>query len=166
MVIKQHRNEKGQLTTGKLTASERFWPKVNKDGPLWNGTPCWLWGGSPNTSGYGTIRVNGVNTLAHRYSYELHIGLIPNGYELDHLCRRLMCVSPAHLEAVTHRENCLRGISNSAVNAMKTHCLRGHEFNEENTYRNSQGRKCRACERVRWHERALARAVDAMEGEA
>jgi hypothetical protein len=77
-----------------------FWAKVQK---LQNG--CWLWLGSCNKRyGYFKTRIQ-----AHRYAYELMIGPVPDGLELDHLCRNRYCVNPSHLEAVSHRTNVLRG---------------------------------------------------------
>lgn len=84
--------------------SERFWSRVNKT------DSCWLWTGSDNGVGYGQFyRAGGKKTYAHIFSYELHKGPIPAGLSLDHLCRVRNCCNPNHLEAVTHRENCLRG---------------------------------------------------------
>jgi len=123
----------------------RFWPRVAK------GPDCWIWTGARRSpGGYGTIRGNGHQLLAHRVAYELAIGPIPEGKQLDHLCRNKGCVNPAHLEPVTNRENVLRGVGPSAVNARKTHCVNGHEFTPENTYREKGGgRACKACGRDR-----------------
>lgn len=112
---------------------------------------CWSWTSTKSPRGYGSFRRRGrPNVSAHRYSYELLVGPIPDGLELDHLCRNPSCVNPAHLEPVTHQENVLRGASGPALNGAKTHCHRGHEFTPDNTYarKDRRGRHCRACARL------------------
>ena len=99
-----------------------------------------------NRSGYGRIQKGvGVTLLAHRVAYELEVGPIPKGLTIDHLCRTHGCVRPSHLEPVTPRENVLRGQTIPAKNANKTHCLRGHEFTPENTYRFGPDKRYRSC---------------------
>jgi hypothetical protein len=115
---------------------------------------CWEWIGAKDRDGYGKIpwrlpsgRGSGY---AHRVVYELAVAPIPTGLTIDHLCRNRGCVNPAHLEPVTHRVNTLRGQTFSGKNARKTHCIRGHAFDETNTHRSSKGeRVCRACSRIR-----------------
>ena len=113
------------------------------------GTGCWLWPTVNARTGYGSIRVAGRGSrmaLAHRVSYELHVGPIPEGLHLDHLCRNRGCVNPEHLEPVTCRENILRGVGFAATNAVKTHCPAGHPLDGANLYVCPRGtRKCRAC---------------------
>lgn len=127
------------------TVEDRFWAKVDKNGPL----GCWVWTASTYPSGYGAFGVApGKVNCAHRFAYELLVGPIPEGLQLDHLCRTRLCVNPVHLEPVTIAENVLRGIGPSATNARKTHCIHGHPFDEANTKIDREGfRHCRACSR-------------------
>lgn len=111
---------------------------------------CWEWTGTRDHDGYGRIQTGGKILRAHRVVYELYVGQIPESLVLDHLCRNHGCVNPEHLEPVTQRENILRGVSVSAINARKAHCIRGHEFSEENTYVSARGwRVCRECQTAR-----------------
>jgi hypothetical protein len=116
--------------------SDRFWSLIEK-------TPtCWIWHGTLRTYGYGAFKINGRSIAAHRITYMLRNGHIPEDLELDHLCRVPACVNPAHLEAVTHRTNVLRGTSPSAMQAQQPTCSRGHEF----TKITSRGRRhCVIC---------------------
>lgn len=87
----------------RKTAHERFQAKVS---PAGDG--CWLWTGARFFNGYGQFRGGGggsARVRAHRWSYEYHVGPIPEGLQLDHLCRIRHCVNPAHLEPVTQAEN-------------------------------------------------------------
>lgn len=154
----------------------RFWALLEKreDG-------CWAWTANLNNKGYGRITVGGKSILAHRFAYISLVGAIPEGLELDHLCRNPRCVNPEHLEAVTHRENLLRGVGTlinigrrghgskthcskthgSKTHGSKTHCKHGHPFNEENTYvwmRDGHAeRACRACRIVNHAKSELRR---------
>lgn len=115
---------------------------------------CWLWTGALNGHGYGVIKTNKERRV-HRFVYETLVGPVPEGLELDHLCRVRRCCNPTHLEPVTHAENVLRGVSPMAQQARQTHCIRGHEFTPENTYLRPDrfGRQCRTCNRARWRTR-------------
>lgn len=122
---------------------KRFWDKVDKT------DTCWLWKGRIKKDGYGQFDLGGKSIYAHRVAYELEVGDIPKGLNLDHLCRVRNCVNPNHLEAVTFRENVLRGIGICAHNARKTHCKQGHTFTIENTIlRSWGGRECRTCKKA------------------
>lgn len=113
---------------------------------------CVVWTGAVK-DGYGNIGAGGQfgrHVRTHQVMYEHFIGPVPEGLELDHLCRNRLCMAPAHLEAVTHQENVLRGEGLAAVNARKTHCDHGHEFTPENTFlSNGRWRGCIACRRRR-----------------
>jgi hypothetical protein len=110
---------------------------------------CWIYSGALNQSGYGVARYQGRMTVVHRLAYQELVGPIPEGLELDHLCRVRNCVNPAHLEPVTHAENTLRGIGPTAQNARRTECLQGHPLMGPNLYLRPDGRReCRTCKRA------------------
>lgn len=134
-----------KAAAGRLNSELQFMAIVTRTAR--QSDECWEWPGQRNSLGYGIFS----KALAHRVVYERLTGeQIPDGYDLDHLCRNPPCVNPRHLEPVTHRENLLRGTGFAATNAQKTHCAGGHPFDEENTYVSPKGqRKCRACNRER-----------------
>lgn len=121
---------------------------------------CWLWLGSETKDGYGRLWINGKYERAHRISYKLFIGPIPDGMHLDHLCRVHCCINPLHLEAVTCRENLMRGVGVAALYSRKTHCVNGHKFDGMNTRVARRGtRHCRKCDKERHEKRRRARQV-------
>lgn len=132
---------------------DRYWSKVEKT------ETCWVWKGTKSKSTseiYGAFprKINGKTIVkrAHHVSYVLAKGEIPDGLVLDHLCRNPLCVNPDHLEPVTQQVNTLRGIGPTAKNAQKTHCPKGHPYDEANTYHYKGGRGCRECRRANVRE--------------
>lgn len=119
------------------SAAERFWPNVDKTGE------CWLWTGYIKPNGYASFYPGGgkhvPKVYVHRWAYEATRGPIPDGLEVDHLCNVRNCVNPAHLELVTHQENQRRN------RARRKACLRGHAYDEANTYWHRGNRHCRTC---------------------
>jgi hypothetical protein len=127
-----------------------FWRKVDKrpDG-------CWYWTGATDGR-YGDYNAGrsgkNLHIKAHRMAYLLLVGPIPEGHQLDHLCRNYLCVNPSHLEPVTQQENNRRSDSESARHARKTHCLRGHPLKGDNLRIKADGsRLCVTCDR--WRQR-------------
>ncbi len=108
----------------------------------------WLWTAYRNRDGYGTLGKGGKYggmMLAHRASYELFVGRIPKGTEIDHLCRTPACVNPMHLEVVIHKVNLHRGSGFASVEAAKTHCPQGHAYEGDNVVIYAGSRVCRIC---------------------
>ncbi|MFB8122066.1 HNH endonuclease signature motif containing protein [Streptomyces bacillaris] len=118
---------------------------------------CWIWQGSTNGT-YGRLGPG----LAHRVSYEIAKGQIPSGLDIDHLCRRPLCINPDHLEAVTRRVNLLRSTNFTALEAAQTDCITGHPLSGPNLYMDPRGRRqCRECRRRRNREsKARKRAMN------
>lgn len=147
-----------------MTLLERFWAKVDVGGP----DDCWVWTAARTTAGYGQLSAGFAGKpqtlLAHRFSYEIAAGPVPDGLHLDHLCRVRHCVNPAHLEPVTIRDNLMRGETLAAANRAKTECPKGHPYDALNTRIRPDGaRACRTCGRANWQRwdaarRALAEA--------
>jgi hypothetical protein len=94
-----------KLSPPRPTPIERILPKLKRN----RKTGCLIWTGRLNNHGYGVIKVKTSTRLVHRLMYEYEVGPIPEGLELDHLCRVPACAEFTHLEPVTHQENCRRG---------------------------------------------------------
>lgn len=119
---------------------------------------CWLWTGYCYSNGYASVEVSRCRSkLAHRISYELFVGPIPKGLELDHKCRVRCCINPDHLEPVTHAENMRRSPNTlSSKNIVKTRCIAGHLYDEANTGIWHGTRRCRICDARRHREKRAA----------
>lgn len=139
-----------KFTSPGAPVEERFWSKVTEgaDG-------CWLWNGAIKDNGYGAFAAgSGRAVYAHRWAYEQMVAEIPEGLHLDHLCRVRACVNPWHLEPVTPLVNTRRGFGGHT----KTHCPRGHSYDEQNTHIYKGRRFCRPCRMAYSREyRALVR---------
>lgn len=137
------------MATQQLTLLERFMAYVLPE----PNSGCWLWAGSIGTSGYAQFCNKSLPTnIGHRISYLFHVGAIPAGLQLDHLCRNKLCVNPQHLEPVTARENGFRagGLPKAVIAAAQkkreiTHCPQGHSYSEDNVYRYGGRRVCKTC---------------------
>lgn len=146
----------------QLNAIDRFMSHVE----MVTESGCWIWIGAMSRYGYGVTfhpkqpgEKYPVRQAAHRKAYELFTGPIPEGLDLDHLCRVRCCVNPLHLEPVTRAENLHRGnlvgqgtLIGSAAGALawssRTHCKHGHEYTEQNTRWYRGKRRCRSCHRI------------------
>lgn len=135
------------------TAPRRFWSKVI-GGDV---SECWIWQGSKSPGGYGNFIIKANTECAHRVAYRWLIGPIPEGLDLDHLCKRRDCVNPWHLEPVTRLINIRRS---NGCRATETHCANGHAWTAQTTRIRFNGRKCGECERLRTERyRAEARRL-------
>lgn len=142
------------------TLTERIAAKVRVDD-----SGCWVWTAALDRDGYGRVWTGERRTFAHRASYEAHVGSIPDGLQLDHLCRNRACCNPEHLEPVTAQVNQHRSESVSGQNARKVECDHGHALDNLNTYITPGGRRnCRTCRRAataRYEQRRRERSYRA-----
>lgn len=161
-----------KMSAAQGSPDDRFWARVNKSGPIAVGmnTPCWLWTGGVEC-GYGRVADNGgtrKRTMAYLIAYEKCVGPFPKHPLVPtHLCNDRGCVNPDHLEFATRRELVLRGDGPTAKNALKTCCVKGHPFDEKNTYSRPSrpgNRECTACQRFdsRENKRRVRRAQGAL----
>ena len=139
----------------RISPVRRMFARTNFDGPIPDGNPslgpCWEFMGYRLPSGYGRVqRGDGVILATHRVSFEYFKGPIPDNFQVDHLCRNRACCNPSHLEAVTHRENTLRGVGAAAMNSRKTHCPKGHPYSGDNLIMDGSNRKCVICRKAKY----------------
>jgi hypothetical protein len=145
-------------TTAVPTSQARFEAKVNRNGPVPVAAPhlgpCSLWTGAKSSGGrHGAVSIDGKRMPAHRAAWVLAGRELPDGLDLDHLCKVTLCVRIDHLEPKTHRENVLCGDAPSAANARKTHCPKGHPLSGANLFIEAGGgRRCITCKRDRNRE--------------
>jgi hypothetical protein len=129
---------------------------------------CWLWTGATTGSGHRLVYGRFYDSEQRRVGMATHWSYIRSGrnigkgLELDHLCRNTLCVNPDHLEAVTRRENVVRGTSPNAINARKTHCIRGHELTQQNCYATKwpRARQCKQCAQLASRAKAKKRQTN------
>jgi len=138
-----------ELRTGRWSAVQRFWARVNADPGHGPNGDCWLWMGPKDSNGYGRIGCDNKVMLTHRFALELVIGKIPDRHFSCHKCDNPSCVRPDHLFCGTAADNSLDMVAKGRRGRRKpvTHCPAGHEFSSENTYHHKNGvrRNCRIC---------------------
>lgn len=136
------RRPRGQSKKG---VEGRLWEKISPE----PNSGCWLWIGGRHPRGYGGFYINGKTRPAHVVCYEVYVGAVPDGLELDHKCRVTCCVNPDHLEPVTHQENMSRGIAGkmgAERQLAKKFCPSGHAYTPDNIYYRPNGyRDCKVC---------------------
>jgi hypothetical protein len=154
-LITQVRAALAAATPGDSRLPQRFWAKV-----VVTAAGCWIWQGGKSGNGYGRFALQSRRmATAHRHTYETFVGPIPPGFQIDHICKVTLCCNPAHLEAVTPKENTRR--SNAGYTTL-ARCPKGHEYTPENTRhtRSTDGRPkrhCRICQRERERRRQQTR---------
>lgn len=149
------------MTSSAITLPSGYERRLPLD-PL---SPCWEWTGVVRQHGYGVLTIDGAERYAHRLAYHLHVGPIPRGWEIDHVChgiavdcgtceeggacRHRRCWNPAHLEAITAYENARRGVHRNRLTQRSEICRNGHDLTiPSNVYRRGDGRKqCAVCSR-------------------
>jgi hypothetical protein len=127
----------------------QYWHKVSPE----PNSGCWLWEGTVNHEGYGRIRIApNKTTVVHRFAYELDRTQIPQGLQLDHLCRVRCCCNPDHLEPVTATENVRRAFAASPRRVVfkSGFCINGHRLSDEANYVHPTKGSiiCRKCKRL------------------
>lgn len=140
----------------------RFWDRVADSVE----SECWVWTGCTTYHGYGRLAggpESRTHLGAHRVSYELHVGEIPDNHHAHHVCGNKGCVNPEHLVVISEEEH---GRLSQLLTPRKTHCPQGHPYDEKNTYVMPSGgtRRCRVClseQQARYGRNRRARLRDA-----
>lgn len=157
------------MSAPRGSIEERLWRYIQPE----PNSGCWLWDGALSGVGYGVLNVGQAESgggrskirYAHVLSYEIHKGVVPEGLELDHICRTRSCCNPDHVEPVTHAENLRRGFHPKGAEhplGAKTHCPEGHVYDDSNTYTHTNkngktSRYCKKCTYARKHKRRAVR---------
>jgi hypothetical protein len=134
----------GRIRPVGVPFEERFWARVEKT------DACWLWTGGKSHDGYGSLnRTNGPKVRAHRASYEMFVGPIPEEMTVDHICFNTLCVNPEHLQLLSSADNARR----QRLRLLGL-CSNGHKMTPENTYvrPGTDVRRCKTCVRDRGRE--------------
>jgi len=145
----------------------RFWPKVDRNGPVVRAElgPCWVWIGSLKDTGYGQLSAphRGVPLKAHRVSWELHHGPIPDGLWVLHRCDNRRCVRPDHLWLGTDADNKsdMEAKGRRKGPPIVSVCINGHPYDEANTGKTGGRKRCRACAREDARRRRASRKTAA-----
>jgi hypothetical protein len=159
--LHSERPTEAEIRAGRIAF---FWANVDRRGD----DECWPWKRKLTRLGYGQMRGFTKAIGAHRFAYELLVGPIPEGMQIDHMCHNQVkdtcadtaacphrrCCNPRHLDAVPGTVNRKRGRTerpgNGSWQTAKTHCPHGHEYTEANTYVGPKNdRQCRTCKRER-----------------
>ncbi len=127
---------------------------------------CWFWTGGKFANGYGMFQLQGKLRRVHRLSYVWTRGELPEGLQIDHICKVKLCVNPTHMEAVTLAENVRRSNGWGGIESRKTHCVNGHPFSGDNLrpriqYGKVVGRTCRSCARATYQRQRAKKAAAA-----
>jgi len=141
-----HQNKRPNNSPPRIVCDEAACSRRDLSGP------CHVFRGRKGSGGYGVVRYEGRYQPVHRICWMRECGPIDEGLFIDHQCRNRACCNVDHLRVVTPQVNATENIVDAhwQLNAAKTHCIRNHEFDEENTYIAKSGKRmCRKCLSIR-----------------